>query len=169
MEVAAAIKTVFDPNYIPPPDSPSPFDQAIRRAHGLPGPPLQNMGGKALKPTDGAEGKDPQVTTIRPGRQIVTGTRISFDVGKTDLNEESLEAIRHIAESRRGINNVLMIKGHISADEVGLRTDDPDGTMLSFQRAMKVADELVKLHIDRRVPCARSRAGAAGALEDRRL
>src|SRR3954465_13686740 len=71
MEVSAAIKTAFDPNYIPPPDSKSRGDIAVRGAHGLPGPPLQNMGGNAPAPTEGATGRDQQVVTIRPGRQIV--------------------------------------------------------------------------------------------------
>src|SRR6478609_5849803 len=55
MEVAAAIKATFDPSYIPSPDSPSEWDQAIRRAHGLPGPPFANMGGNATSPTNGSK------------------------------------------------------------------------------------------------------------------
>jgi len=148
MEVSAAIKSAFDPNYIPPADATSSWDVAVRRAHGLPGPPLQNMGGNAPSPTDGAEGRDRQVKTIRAGRQIVTGAPITFEVGSVALDEASMRAIKQIAESRRGMKNILEIKGHISADEVGLRADDPDGMKLSFERAMKVREELVKMGVD---------------------
>jgi chemotaxis protein MotB len=151
MEVAAAIKATFDPSYIPSPDSPSEWDQAIRRAHGLPGPPFANLGGTAPAPTKGASGAHDKVETIRPGKSIVTGSKITFAAGETVLDEESKATIRRVADLMKGLNNILMIKGHISADEVSLRPDDPDGMALSYRRAVLVADELAKLGVDRRV------------------
>src|SRR5512144_1243454 len=76
LEVAAAIKAQFDPNYAA--DGDSPFDEDIRRQRGNPGPPYRNNGGHVLKPTDGAQGIYQSVTTIREGTQIVTGTKITF-------------------------------------------------------------------------------------------
>ena len=50
-----------------------------------------------------------------------------------------------------------MVKGHVSADELALRPDDPQGLSLSYQRASVVIEELARLDIDRRVlrpvPC----------------
>ena len=149
--VAVAIKATFDPSYTPPIDSISEFDQAIRRFKGLPGPPYLNTGGNALKPTDGAEGVDQTVTAIRPGKQIVTGTRISFDFNAASLDPAALEAIGQIAEKIRGLNNILFVKGHVSADEIALRPDDPQGMSLSYQRANGVIEEFVRRGIDRRV------------------
>ncbi len=63
-----------------------------------------------------------------------------------------MATIRQLFEKVQGLNNVLMIKGHVSADEIALR-----GRMttmawrLSYQRALVVVDELEKLGIDRRV------------------
>lgn len=151
MEVAAAIKATFDPSYVPAQDSPSEWDQAIRRAHGLPGPPFANMGGNAPTPTQGATGVHGQVETIRPGKSIVTGGRITFAPGDTALDEDSKATILRLAGLVKGLNNVLMIKGHISADEVSLRPDDRDGMGLSYRRATLVADELARLGVDRRV------------------
>jgi len=151
MEVAAAIKATFDPNYIPSQDSPDEWDQAIRRAHGLPGPPFANMGGNAPAPTNGAKGQHMQVETIRAGKAIVTGTKITFNVGTTELDAASKQTIKGVADMVRGLNNVLVIKGHISADEAALRPDDKDGRILSFNRATAVADELERLGVDRRV------------------
>jgi chemotaxis protein MotB len=157
LEQAAAIKAVFDPGYVPPSDSQSEFDQAIRRFRGQPGPAYPNSGGHAPKPTDGAAGLDQTVTSIRPGRQIVTGTRITFEVNSPALDPAGVEAIDQIAEKIRGLNNVLFVKGHVSGDEIALRPDDPEGLTLSYLRANRVIEEFVKLGIDRRVlralPC----------------
>src|SRR3954469_22858736 len=49
MEVSAAIRATFDPHYVPPEDSPIEWQQAIRRFQGRPGPPYQNLGGKAVE------------------------------------------------------------------------------------------------------------------------
>ena len=151
LETAAAIKATFDPGYTPPIDSTSEFDQALRRYKGLPGPAYLNNGGHAPKPTDGAAGLDQSVTAIRPGRQIVTGTRISFELNSAALDTTDLDAIGQIADKVRGLNNVMFVKGHVSADEIALRPDDPEGMSLSYQRANHVIDEFVKLGIDRRV------------------
>jgi chemotaxis protein MotB len=157
LEQAAAIKAVFDPGYAPPIDSASEFDQAIRRYRGQPGPAYPNSGGHALKPTDGAAGLDQTVTAIRPGRQIVTGTRITFEMNSAVLDPAGVEAIIQIAEKIRGLNNILFVKGHVAGDEIALRPDDPEGLTLSYARANRVIEEFMKLGIDRRVlralPC----------------
>jgi chemotaxis protein MotB len=150
LEVAAAIKAQFDPSYAA--DSDSAFDQAIRRQRGNPGPPHQNNGGYAPKPTAGAEGLDQTVTAIRPGTQIVTGTKITFDFMGTGLDEASRKAIAEIAKTMEGLNNVVFIKGHVSGDEVKqLPANDPYGMILSQQRAAAVAEELVKDGVKRNV------------------
>lgn len=165
MDTMAAVKVAFNPNYVPPEDSPQEWQLAIRRAQGIVGPAYVNSGGVATQPTQGAQGPDDKVTTILPGRQIVTGGKINFDVNKTDLDAESLAAVHQIAQKLQGMNNILFIKGHVSADELPLRPDDPEGLTLSYQRATKVMNELVKLGIDRRV----LRPIACGAYEPRKL
>src|SRR4029079_10617362 len=96
-------------------------------------------------------GRNMQVETIRAGKAIVTGSKITFDVGKTELDAASKDIIKQVAAQVRGLNNILIIKGHISADEATLRPDDKDGRALSFLRATVVADELEALGVDRRV------------------
>lgn len=150
LEVAAAIKNEFDPSYAPISDSP--FDQEIRRQRGNPGPPYRDNGGHAPKPTDGATGIDQAVTAIRPGTQIVSGTKITFELNKTELDEESQNTIAQIARQMMGLNNVLFVKGHVSKDELSLLPkDDPEGMILSYRRAAAVAEELVKDGLDRKV------------------
>jgi chemotaxis protein MotB len=151
LEVAADLRATFDPGYIPPADSTSPFDILIRQHHGLPGPAYDNNGGHAPKPTDGAQGLDQQVTALRPAKVIVTGTRITFESDSANLDPAALDAIRQIADKIRGLNNVLYVKGHVAADEITLHPDDPEGMQLSYLRATRVIDEFVKLGIDRKV------------------
>ncbi len=161
VQTAAAIKSVFDPAYDPPADSPSEFDQAYRRFRGKPGPPTDALPGEAAKVSKGKDGTNPEVETIRAGKDIVTGAKITFELGESKLSADSLAVVQLIAEKVRGLNNVLMIKGNVSADELALRPDDPTGMALSYQRAMVVADALAKLGIDRRV----LRPVACGAFE----
>lgn len=151
LETAAAIKETFDPGYVPPADSTAPMDMLIRQHRGMPGPAYDNNGGHAPKPTDGAEGLDQSVTALRPAKQIVTGTRITFEFNSANLDAGGAAAIKQIADKVQGLNNIMFVKGHIAPDELNLRPDDPDGMQLSFARATKVIDEFVRLGIDRKV------------------
>lgn len=161
IQVAAALKATFDPAYEPDPESTSQFDQAYRRYRGIPGPRVETLPGASANITHGADGSNPKVQNIRAGKDIVTGGKITFAVGETKLSPDSLATIKQIADRVRGLNNVLMVKGHVSADELSLRPDDPQGLALSYRRAMVVIDELAKLGIDRRV----LRPVACGAYE----
>jgi flagellar motor protein MotB len=84
------------------------------------------------------------------GKDNVTGGKIIFEAGQTTISPEAADAIRQIADRVRGLNLVLMVKGHVSADELSLRPDDPQGLSLSYQRAMAVIQELTKDDIDQR-------------------
>jgi chemotaxis protein MotB len=161
LETAAAIKATFDPSFMPPADSSSDWDQAIRRAHGMPGPPYDNTGGKIAKTAQGPQGSNAEVQTIREGKDIVTGGKILFDLGDAKLAAGSLDTVKQIADHLKGHNNVLLLKGHVSAEEVALHPDDPNGMTLSYRRATAVANELAKLGIDRQA----LRPVACGAFE----
>ena len=150
LETAVAIRKEFDPNYTA--DGDTPFDVEYRRQSGKPGPPHKDNGGYAPRPTNGADGLGQAVTAIRPGTQIVSGTKINFEQNGTVLDEESRKAIGQIAKSMRGLNNILYIKGHVSLDELKPTSkDDPEGMVLSYQRAVAVVDELAKDGLDRKV------------------
>jgi chemotaxis protein MotB len=161
IQVAAALKATFDPAYDPPLDSNSAFDQAYRHYRGRQGPQTDANPGQNAKTAKGTQGTNTDVQTIRAGKDIVTGGKITFDVGDIKLSQDSMDVIQQIADHVKGLNNVLMIKGHVSADELALHPDDPNGFGLSYQRAVLVADALAKMGIDRRV----LRPVACGAFE----
>lgn len=148
MEITAAIKAQF--GYEPPVDSTDPLDLAVMRLRGM-GSNMDKNPGRAEDPPKGVDGKNPEVTTIRTGKEITSGAYITFEVGASEPDEESVKTIRKIAEMLKGYNNVLLIKGHVSSDEVAMRPDDPNGMGLSYKRATIVGDYLKQFGIDGRV------------------
>lgn len=152
-QVMAAIKMAFGPE--PAADSTDPIDMLILN-HGKPRPPRDRDKGNSDDPSRGLDGANAQVETIR-GHDVTTGGKILFEPGQVKLDGNGLASLKKIADLVRGHNNVLMVKGHISSDELSLRPDDPNGMSLSYQRAQVVAEEIIKMGIDRRVvrpvPC----------------
>jgi chemotaxis protein MotB len=147
LETTVALKTMS--GWHPDPNSSDPMDAAGRRYQGIPEPVGDRNAGESS--AQGDNGAENNVTTIRPGKQIVTGGRLTFEAGQSTLSKVAKETLATIAGQVRGLNNVLMIKGHVSADELSLIPDDPNGMALSFRRATAVCDELARLGIDRRV------------------
>ena len=153
-EVMAAIKMAFGPE--PEADSTDPVDILIQMNRGKMRPPMVDNKGRSEDPAKGLDGHNPEVQTIR-GKDITTGGKLLFEPGQVKLDAAGIATLKKIADLVRGHNNVLMVKGHVSSDELSLRPDDPNGMSLSYQRAQAVAEELIKMGIDRRVvrpvPC----------------
>lgn len=149
ISLATAIADRFGREF--PMDASDPYAVVYWRKHGVQLAPLQKEPGAADKPARGVDGMHSEVTQIRPGDMITSGGTISFEPGKAELDAASKETIGKLYEILRGHNNVLLIKGHISSDEVSLRPDDCDGMSLSYRRAKVVAEELARLGLDRRV------------------
>lgn len=148
MEITAAIKAQF--GYEPPVDSTDPLDLAVMRLKGM-GSNLDKHAGRAEDPPKGVDGQSPEVTTIRVGKEITSGTYITFEAGASEPDAASLKTIRKIADMLKGYNNVLLVKGHVSSDEVAMRPDDPNGMGLSYKRATVVGEYLKQFGIDGRV------------------
>ncbi|MCL2647966.1 MAG: OmpA family protein [Phycisphaerales bacterium] len=149
LETAAAIKLQF--GWIPDRFSDSALDRVGRKRIGMESTPFEDYAGNVTKPMDGASGSQTDVTSIRPAKTIVTGGQLSFDLGQSTLNAESKNTLEQIAKRLKGLNNVLMVKGHVSNDEISTLVDDPNGMALSYRRAIVVCDELVRLGINRNV------------------
>jgi len=148
IETTAAIKKTF--GYIPPEDSMDPVDMLINQQLGRPLPPMSKNAGRSSDPLQGADGVNPNVQTMRPGAEVKGGS-ITFAVGSADIDEVSQKTISRLADVVRGHNNVLIVKGHASNDELSLAPDDLNRMALCYRRASAVCDQLVKLGIDRRV------------------
>src|SRR4029077_20959483 len=129
----------------PNPKSTDAVDQAVIRKRARNGPGLK---GRMERETRGADGTDPEVTSIRQGAQAVVGARLPFDRGSAALSVTTKQAIDQIAAQIRGHRNIVLVKGHTALD------DYPEGTSaeammdLSLRRAQAVADCLVHDGVD---------------------
>ena len=155
LNTAAAIAAQFDA--LPAPDATDEFSMRVRQFRGIPIPTRDKNMGHADSPADGADGADTKVTNIRDGKEITSGGSILFDGGSAVLTPQAKVVIKKLSGIVGGKANILMLKGHVSADEIVLHPEDSLGWTLSYQRALAVADELSRLGIDRRllrpVPC----------------
>ncbi len=145
LETVAKIREAF--KYIPDTKSKDPIDmfmlmKKIEQLHL----PLKSPGegGETKLRRQGAEGTDPEVTTIRQGLEAIVGGRLLFDPASATLTPETTAMLGQIADQVRGHYNIVLVKGNTSLD------DFPDGTGpeqkmdLSIRRAQKVADFLTQ-------------------------
>lgn len=148
LETVAKIREAF--KYIPDPKSTDPIDmymlmKKIEQLRPLKSP---GEGGETKIRRQGAEGTDPEVTTIRDGAQAIVGGRLLFDSGGATLTPETTASLSQIADQVRGHYNIVLVKGNTSLD------DFPDGVGpeqkmdLSIRRAQKVADFLTEHGVD---------------------
>ena len=138
--VIAAIKEAF--GYVPKANSNDPIDlhMLMRKVDHLKSP---GDGGKTQLEKKSPEGTDPEVTSIRQGKQASVGGKLLFDTGSADLTRETTAQLDQIVEIIRGHRQIALVKGHTSLDDL------PDGATaqqkldLSFRRAKVVADYLM--------------------------
>ncbi|WP_428938447.1 OmpA family protein [Fontivita pretiosa] len=139
--VIAAIREAF--GYVPDPNSTDPVDVQMllmkleRMKMNGPGEK-----GKSRVEAKGAEGTDPEVTSIRMGRQSVVGGRVMFERGESKLTREAMRALDEIALQIRGHRNIVMIKGHSSLDDLPDGASEEQKMDLSLRRAQAVSDYL---------------------------
>lgn len=143
IEVAAAIREAF--GYLPDPSSTDPVDmhmllKKIETLKPLKGP---GDGGKTNLERKGAEGTDPEVTSIRPGRQATVGGRLLFEAGGDQLSIEARRQLDEVAVVIKGHRNIMLVKGHTSLDDTPLDMNPQDLMALSVRRAQAVADYLI--------------------------
>jgi outer membrane protein OmpA-like peptidoglycan-associated protein len=142
LNVVGAIREAF--GYIPDPTSTDPVDVALilKKVEKL---KFNGAGEKGVSRTqaNGVEGTDPEVTTIRTGRQATVGTRLLFEKGESVVSKPTARAIDEIASQIRGHRNIVLIKGHTSLDDLEESASAQQRMELSLRRAKAVADELV--------------------------
>lgn len=138
-ETLAEIRGGF--GWEPDPQSNNPVDQAaIKRRLRNAG---KGDGGKTTIKRQGAEGTDPEVTTVRLGKTATAGGRLLFAVNDATLSKEVKSELDQIVDEIRGHRNLTLVKGHTGADDLP-ETATPQQKMgLSIRRAQAVADYLI--------------------------
>lgn len=139
VEQVAAIREAF--GYHPDPNSADPVDQAmVKKAMRLVGPGEK---GTVVKPPEGAQGEDENVTNIRPSKINVVGTRIPFAPGESKLTPDDIEALKAIVLQVKGTYLIIIVKGHAYKDDFPQGTGPEPFLDLSIKRAKAVADYLI--------------------------
>src|SRR5215210_7768931 len=89
LETVGEIRGGF--GWVPDPNSGDPVDKVMmaKRAR-LAGPGEK---GSSSRENKGAEGTDPEVTTIRTGREAAVGGRLLFDAGEAELSPQTISAL----------------------------------------------------------------------------
>jgi flagellar motor protein MotB len=137
LETVSQIRGGF--GWEPDPTSTDPVDQyAIRRRH------MANPGDGSRIELErrGPHGQDPEVTTIRHGKQAAVGGALIFDKGSAALNQTTRAALDSIAGEIRGHRNIVLVKGHASLDDLPEKATAQEKMDLSLRRAQAVADYL---------------------------
>src|SRR5437868_2096662 len=129
----------------PDPQSADPVDQAVIRIRARNGPGER---GKLKRAVTGAEGTDPEVTSIRVSTQATVGARIVFDQASAVLRADDIATLNQIAHEIRGHRNIFLVKGHTSRDDYGDNGSAEAMMELSLRRAQTVADFLSSHGVD---------------------
>jgi flagellar motor protein MotB len=135
VKVYAAIRDAF--GYVPNPNSKDPVDMKMimDKLESLKIPSGPGQGGETTVHRQGAVGTDPEVTTIRVGKQAVVGGRLIFDRADAKLAPETIKMLDQIALQIRGHRNIVMVKGHPSLDDFGDTATAEQKMDLSLRRA----------------------------------
>ena len=141
-EVLAKIRDAF--NYVPDPKSKDPVDiyMLLKKLEKLDPRKNPGDGGKTKLEQHGIVGTDPDVQTVRIGKQYIVGGRLLFEVGKADLTSDTIKQLDQIAAVIRGHRKVVQVKGHTSLDDLPESASAQDRMNLSVRRAQAVADYL---------------------------
>src|ERR1041385_2370636 len=142
IKVVAAIREAFD--YIPDPQSKDPVDiyLLMKKLEELKKLKGKGDGGETKREKKGAEGDQPEVLSIRQGKQSTVGSRMLFEVGSAELSKESTHIADQIISQIKGHKNVMLVKGHTSLDDFPEGASDQQKLDLSIRRAKAVADYL---------------------------
>ena len=140
IQAFAAIREAF--GYVPKANSNDPIDlhMLMKKIDRMKSP---GDGGKTQLEQKAPDGTDPEVTTIRQGKQATVGGKLLFETGRADLTRETTTQLDQIVQLIRGHRQIALVKGHTSLDDL------PDGATaqqkmdLSFRRAKVVADYLM--------------------------
>jgi flagellar motor protein MotB len=142
IKAEASIREAF--GYIPKPASNDPVDMMmiLKKMESMKIPSGPGDGGETTIRRQGAVGTDPEVTSIRVGKQAVVGGRLLFAPNDAKLLPATLKMLDQIALQVRGHRNIVLVKGHTSLDDLGDSATAEQKMDLSLRRAQAVADYL---------------------------
>jgi outer membrane protein OmpA-like peptidoglycan-associated protein len=105
--------------------------------------------GRANRRAQGAEGLDPEVTSIRDGDLAGKGGLALFAEGDEALSDAAADQIEQVATKIRGFRNVVLVRGHAAPDDLPENIAAGEDARrflfdLSHRRAVAVAEQLIE-------------------------
>jgi outer membrane protein OmpA-like peptidoglycan-associated protein len=103
---------------------------------------------RGLGATDqtGPEGREHDMQSLRPSKYYSLCGVVPFEHGSAVISSEAARSLDAAAKHMKGLRFIVDVRGNVSADEA---FEDPQHNMrLGFDRALAVADALVKLGLD---------------------
>ena len=153
------------------------FEDLLRQLEGI-----ARKGGPRSRgdsPEKGIYGEHFRVRRIRDGMEITMGGPVYFDLLSDNVNAAGKADIAQLAEKLKGHRNMLEIRGHAGDQPRPADWGFQDIVELSYRRARRVADELIRLGVDPRTirvtaigdnePIARGTTEPAKLAGDRRV
>jgi flagellar motor protein MotB len=107
---------------------------------------LQQRRAQAELKKDHNEGADRAFRTLRKSDYFGLGGTLEFAFNSDELDTAARALLENILVNRRGLQNVIEVRGHASAAEAHSLPDR--GMDLSYRRAKAVADELARQGIE---------------------
>ncbi|MFT3786185.1 MAG: OmpA family protein [Tepidisphaeraceae bacterium] len=104
--------------------------------------------GKNEETTDGAQGTDRTVSSIRMGDTTVVGGRLTFAAGADALSEAAKRQLDQVAGNIKGHKQIVLVKGHTSLDDLAADASAEDRMALSVRRAKRVQDYLISRGVE---------------------
>ena len=97
---------------------------------------------KSNTKTPSQKGKEAKVTKIREGMVIGAGGKLNFEPGSAELSEDLKAALRELVDKAkiRGTENILEVRGHASALELGPGAAFTDVWSLTHARSRATYD-----------------------------
>ncbi len=143
LETVGKIREAF--GHLPDPTSNDPVDQKMILLKLQQMSPMRGKGEKGTTTLEkkGAQGTDPEVTTVRKGKQSIVGGRVLFTPGQSALTGESERLLGEIALQIKGHRTIFRVKGHAANDDFPESADPRLPMDLSLRRAQVVSDYLV--------------------------
>jgi len=97
---------------------------------------------------EGIYGENFRIRNIRDGREITLGGPLLFEPFSDTLIPDGRKALEQIGEFLRGHRNKIEIRGHASDQPRPADWTYKDAWQLSYARAVRVAEELIRRGVD---------------------
>ena len=145
-EIAAAVRAAFSdmsPEALDKIKPTTKFEDLLKQLKALARQYDPNRKGDSKE--EGIYGDQFRVRRIRDGMEITMGGPVFFEPFSAQVNPAALTAVQEIGKMLKGHRNMIEVRGHAGDEPRPADWTFKDAIELSHQRALNVADELIKL------------------------